>query len=201
MSVNLKKQRQSDFFDKGKGAHKSEFLEAVGSASILFSLKFDLGRVAGTRVLAPVKWDLLEGGAFVDTELITLSNRAEELELRWCLGTASRVGDVYENRGSIVTTCGSLRAQKKGTSPSSVLSSPFLTNLPSSLTASSTMPLNVFAIALLLISCCLVRSSIRSTSFSALTFRKKLVNFDDTTTHFTIEHIWFDNRNRRVGTL
>ena len=40
MSVNLKKQRQSDFFDKGKGAHKSEFLEAVGSASILFSLKF-----------------------------------------------------------------------------------------------------------------------------------------------------------------
>ena len=74
MSVNLKKQRQSNFFNKGKGAHKSKFLEAVGSVSILFSLKFDLGRVAGTRVLAPVKWDLLEGGAFVDTELITLSN-------------------------------------------------------------------------------------------------------------------------------
>ena len=152
-------------------------------------------------MLAPVKWDLLEGGAFVDTELITLSNRAEELELRWCLGTASQVGDVYENRGSIVTTCGSLRAQKKGTSLISVLSLPFLTNLPLSLTASSTMPLNIFAIALLLISCCLVRSSIHSTSFSALTFRKKLVNFDDTTTHFTIKHVWFNNRNHRAGTL
>ena len=83
MSVNLKKQHQSDFFDKGKGVHKIEFLEAVGSASILFSLSSDLGRVAGMRVLAPVMWDLLEGGAFVDTELITLSNQAEELELRW----------------------------------------------------------------------------------------------------------------------
>ena len=83
MSVNLRKQRQSDFFDKGKGVHKSEFLEAVGSVLILFSLSLDLGRVAGTRVLVPVMWDLLEGGAFIDTELITLSNQAEELELRW----------------------------------------------------------------------------------------------------------------------
>ena len=83
MSVNLKKQHQSDFFDKGKGAHKSKFLEAVGSASILFSLKFGPQASCWDESAGACKVGFPEGGAFVDTELITLSNRAEELELQW----------------------------------------------------------------------------------------------------------------------
>ena len=59
---------------RGRGAQE-RISGSCGSTSILFSpSSSDLGRVAGTRVLAPEMWDLPEGGAFVDTELIALSN-------------------------------------------------------------------------------------------------------------------------------
>ncbi len=58
-------------------------ISGCGSASGLFSpSSSDLRRVAGTRWLVLVVWDLPEGELFVDTELTALSKRVEEREVR-----------------------------------------------------------------------------------------------------------------------
>ncbi len=59
---------------QAKGAQE-QISGNCGSASILFSpSSSDLGRVAGTRGLVPVVWDLSDGETFVDRELIALSH-------------------------------------------------------------------------------------------------------------------------------
>ncbi len=69
----MKNQMNADGIIETKGA-QGLISGGCGSASVLFSpSSSDLRRVAGTRGLVLVVWDLPEGEMFVDTELIALS--------------------------------------------------------------------------------------------------------------------------------